>query len=186
MDEERAAYLDLVLVGGREPTTIVQVPYDPRWPLRFHDLAARVHRALGPAALAVEHIGSTAVAGLPAKPIVDMLLLVADVGDEPAYVPALEASGFALRVREERHRMLRTAARDVHLHVYEPGQPDVRDYLDLRDWLRASAADRDLYAATKARLARQAWVDMNEYADAKTDTVRQILGRARAWRCGPG
>ncbi len=83
-----------------------------------------------------------------------------------------------------RFRLRRTAARDVHLHVYEPDRPEVRDYLDLRDWLRVDVDDRDLYAAEKRWLAQQQWRDMNGYADAKTGVIRDILTRARAWRAG--
>ena len=184
MDEERAAYLDRVLIGGREAAVISVVDYDERWPVRFRAIAERVRQALGADALDVEHIGSTSVPGLAAKPIVDVLLTVADVGDEAAYVPALESAGFLLRVREPAHRMVRTPARDVHVHVYEPGRPEVRDYIDLRDWLRVDAEDRELYAATKRRLARQQWNDMNDYADAKTEVVHDLLTRARAWRAG--
>lgn len=184
MDEERAAYLDRVLIGGREPAEISVVDYDERWPVRFREIAARVRRALGEDALGVEHIGSTSVPGLAAKPIVDVLLTVADVSSEAAYLPALKSAGFLLRVREPEHRMVRTPARDVHVHVYEPGRPEVRDYLDLRDWLRVDAQDRDLYAATKRMLARRRWNDMNDYADAKTEVVHDLLARARAWRAG--
>jgi GrpB-like predicted nucleotidyltransferase (UPF0157 family) len=90
--------------------------------------------------------------------------------------------GFVLRVREPGHRMLRTVGRDTHLHVYEPARAEVRDYLDLRDWLRTDAEDRALYAAEKRRLAEQQWRDMNDYADAKTDIIRDILTRGRVWR----
>ncbi len=90
-----------------------------------------------------------------------------------------------LRVREPDHRMLRTRMRDVHLHVYEPDASiEVRDYLDLRDWLRIDAADREIYAATKRRLAQQSWRDRNDYADARSEVIRDVLGRARAWRAG--
>jgi GrpB-like predicted nucleotidyltransferase (UPF0157 family) len=180
--DDRDAYLDRVLIRGREPATIRIVDYDTRWPGRFQRIAEAVRRALGEKALAVEHIGSTSVPGLAAKPIIDVVLTVSDVTDEAAYVPPLEGVGFVLRVREREHRMLRTPARDVHVHVYEPDRGEVRDYLDLRDWLRVSPEDRELYAATKRRLARQRWGDMNDYADAKTDVVLAILGRARAWR----
>lgn len=180
--QDRDAYLNAVLIGGREPVTITVVDYDQTWPVRFAHLRARIQAALGRQALAVEHIGSTSVPGLAAKPIVDMLLTVADVADEDAYVPALEGAGFVLRVREPGHRMLRTPDKDVHVHVYEPADQAVADYLDLRDWLRESAADRALYAATKRDLARRAWVDMNDYAEAKTEVIQAILARARAWR----
>ncbi len=113
-----------------------------------------------------------------------MLLTVADVTADGLYVPVLEAVGFELRVREPDHRMLRTRMRDVHLHVYKPDRAEVRDYLDLRDWLRVDAADRELYATTKRRLAQQSWRDMNDYAEAKSEVIRDILGRARGWRAG--
>jgi GrpB-like predicted nucleotidyltransferase (UPF0157 family) len=184
VDGDRDAYLDSVLIGGRELVAITVVDYDERWPQRFRDIAERVRQALGDVAVGVEHIGSTSVPGLAAKPIVDVLLTVDDVSKEATYLPALTSAGFMLRVREPEHRMLRTPARDVHLHVYEPDRPEVRDYLDLRDWLRIDADDRELYAATKRRLARKQWADMNDYADAKTDVVRDVLVRARAWRDG--
>ncbi len=182
MGSDRDAYLDQVLIGGREPAVINVVDYDELWPSRFRELAGRVRRALGTRALGVEHIGSTSVPGLAAKPIIDMLLTVADVTDEAAYVPALEATELELRVREPEHRMLRTPTRDVHLHVYEPAHAAVRDYLDLRDWLTVDRADRELYALTKRRLSQQSWRDMNDYADAKSDVIRDVLCRARAWR----
>ena len=186
MSSDRDAHLDQVLIGGREPAVIVVADHDPAWAARFQELAGRVRAALGPTALRVEHIGSTSVPGLAAKPIIDALLVVADVTDEAAYVPALEAIGLVLRTREPEHRMLRTPARDVHLHVYEPGHSAVGDSLDLRDWLTVDAADRDLSAATKRRLAERSWRDMNDYADAKTEVVQAVLGRARAWRAGAG
>lgn len=182
MEEDRKAYLDQVLIGGREPAGITVVDYDDRWPLQFEHTAERIRRALGDGAIGIEHIGSTAVPGLSAKSVVDILLTLADVTDEAAYVPALESIGFVLRVREPEHRMLRTPTRDVHLHVYEPDHTEVRNYLDLRDWLRVNAADRELYASTKRRLAQQDWSDMNHYADAKSDVVGEILTRAKAWR----
>ena len=182
VSSNRDAHLDRMLIGGRESAVIVVVDYDPRWPSRFEEVAGRVGRELGVRALGVQHIGSTSVPGLAAKPVIDMLLTVVDVTDEAAYVPALEAAGLELRVREPGHRMLRTPARDVHLHVYEPAHAAVQDYLDLRDWLTVDGADRVLYAVTKRRLAQQSWRDMNDYADAKSEVIQDVLGRARAWR----
>lgn len=182
MSAEMDAELDAVLIGGREMRPIVIVDYDNEWPHRFEELALQVKDALGNEALSVEHIGSTAVPGLAAKPIVDMLLVVHDVTDEGAYVTPLEQKGFVLRVREPRHRMLRTTEKDVHIHVFEPESQEIKDYRDLRDWLRINEADRDLYAVTKKKLAQQRWSDMNYYADAKSSVVQQILGRARDWR----
>ncbi|MGO4104725.1 GrpB family protein [Leifsonia sp. YAF41] len=182
MSAEMDARLDEVLIGGREERPIVIVDSDDEWPKRFEQLAYQIKNALGNGALSVEHIGSTAVPGLAAKPIIDMLLIVPDVTDESAYVTPLESKGFFLRVREPRHRMLRTTEKDVHVHVLEPESEEIDDYRDLRDWLRINSADRGLYATTKERLAQQRWSDMNYYADAKSAVVQQILCRARDWR----
>ena len=174
--------LDSVLIGGREPFTPVISDYDPAWPARFAELEVRIRSTLGDAALAIEHIGSTSVPHLAAKPIIDVLVVVADVDEEWSYVTALEDAGFVLRVREAGHRMFRTPGRDVHIHVYSSGDQAITDYLDLRDWLRVDESDRTLYADVKRDLARRPWSDMNHYAEAKSDVIRQALGRARAWR----
>ena len=183
-DEDHDRYLDSVLIGGREQACIIIANYDATWPERYADLQRRVEQALAATALSVEHIGSTSVPGLAAKPIIDMLLVVRSVDDEAAYVEALEQVGFILRVREPGHRMFRTPERDVHLHVYAQGDQAVADYLDLRDWLRESESDRALYQATKMDLAQRQWSDMNYYAAAKSDVIRDVLGRAKAWRSG--
>ena len=177
--------LDGVLIGGREKVEIVVVDYDPAWPERFAALADTVRTALGDTALRIEHIGSTAVPGLAAKPIIDLLVVVEDVADEAAYVPALEAAGFQLRVREPDHRMLRTPARDVHVHLWEDDD-EQRRHLLFRDWLREDADDRERYAAVKRELARREWGDMNDYADAKSPVITEITARAEAWAAATG
>jgi GrpB-like predicted nucleotidyltransferase (UPF0157 family) len=133
----------------------------------------------------VEHIGSTSVPGLAAKPIVDVLLVVEDSGDEASYLPALEGAGYVLRVREpgfEEHRMLRAPAKDVHLHVYSVGSPEIGRYLLLRERLREDEEDRELYARTKRELARRDWPSMQQYAEAKTEVIEGIISRAAAAR----
>ncbi|XAS64256.1 GrpB family protein [Pseudarthrobacter sp. So.54] len=182
MKSEADAHVDAVLIGGREERAIVIVDYDLSWPQRFEALARTILDAAGERAVSVEHIGSTAVPGLAAKPIIDILLTVMDVEDEAAYIPALEEAGFVLRVREAGHRMLRTPAKDVHVHVFRPGDDAVPPYRELRDWLRIDETDRALYANTKKMLARKQWSDMNDYADAKTDVISQILAHAKVSR----
>jgi len=167
-----------VLVGGRERRDIVLVDHDPRWADRFEHERSRIRTALGTLAVRVEHVGSTAVPGLAAKPIVDILLTVHDVEDDGSYSPALRRAGYVLRVREPGHRMLRSPDLDVHVHVWDDDHPAAGAHLAFRDRLRAEPADRDLYAATKRRLAGQDWPTMNDYAAAKTDVIRDILTRA--------
>lgn len=111
--------------------------------------------------LSIEHIGSTSVPGLAAKPIIDILLTVEDVDPERIFLGMLESAGFELRVREAGHCMMRTAARDVHIHVFSANSSVISDYLDFRDWLRGDKLDRNLYSTTKKRLAQQQWPDMN-------------------------
>jgi GrpB-like predicted nucleotidyltransferase (UPF0157 family) len=172
------ARLDAVLIGGRERRAVVIAEPDPAWPARFARERERIAAALGAAALRIEHIGSTAVPGLPAKPIVDVLVEVADAEDEPAFVPALERAGYVLRVREPGHRMLRTPELDVHVHVWTAGGEEARRHLAFRDRLRASDADRAAYAALKRELAAREWDDINHYAEAKGPLIREIEARA--------
>lgn len=175
---ERDAYLDQVLVGGRERRRIVIIDYDPAWPARFELERDRVRRALGPVALRIEHIGSTAVPGLGAKPIVDLLVVVEDPDDDATLVPPMEAAGYELRVREPAHRMFRTPERDVHVHFWRNGTPDVERQLRFRDRLRESAEDRRAYEQLKRELASREWADMNHYADAKGELIDAILAGA--------
>ena len=170
-----------ILIGGVERRAIVIADYDPTWPAKFQRHAKIVAGALGAAALRIEHIGSTSVPGLAAKPIIDMLLVVENPTDESAYLPTLEQAGYVLRVREpdwHQHRMFRTPELDVHLHVYSRGCPEIERLIALRERLRANAADRQLYEATKRTLATRGWPDMNAYAQAKTDVIERILAAA--------
>jgi GrpB-like predicted nucleotidyltransferase (UPF0157 family) len=156
--------------------------YDPGWPDRYASLARGIRAALGDAAVRVEHVGSTAVPGLVAKPIVDIVLAVADSADEAAYVPSLEPEGYALRIREPswyEHRMLKGGDEDVNLHVFSAGCPEIDRMLLFRDRLRADPAERDRYAAVKRELAARRWRHVQNYADAKTAVVEEILARAR-------
>jgi GrpB-like predicted nucleotidyltransferase (UPF0157 family) len=169
------------IIGPDGPVDIVVVDYDPAWPARYELERAKVVEALGDRALEVHHMGSTSVPGLAAKPIIDMNLAVADSGDEDAYVPDLIAAGYEMRVRDpgwHEHRMLRTPAHDVHLHVFTVGSSEIARNVRFRDRLRADDADRGLYQATKRELAARDWPTMQHYADAKTEVVADILSRA--------
>jgi GrpB-like predicted nucleotidyltransferase (UPF0157 family) len=165
------------LIGGREARAIVVVEYDPAWADRFEVERARITAAL-PGVRGVEHVGSTSVPGLAAKPIIDIVVVAA--GPIEDAVAPLEGAGYVLRVREPDHRMLRTAARDVHVHLWA-GADEFRRHLLFRDWLREDATDRARYAAVKRDLAAREWGDMNDYADAKSPIITEITARAEAW-----
>jgi GrpB-like predicted nucleotidyltransferase (UPF0157 family) len=175
VDPERNVEFEGALIGGREKREIVIVEYDPGWPVRFEFECERIQDALGRTAKRVEHIGSTAVPGLAAKPIIDVLLTVENPDDEQAYLPALEAAGFELRVREPGHRMFRTRERDVHIHVWGDSDPEVVRYLRFRDRLRQSPEAQHAYEQLKLDLAKRDWRDMNEYADAKGALIEALL-----------
>ncbi|MET0783280.1 MAG: GrpB family protein [Leifsonia flava] len=172
----------LELVGGAEALTVDLNDYDERWPEMYLEHRRRITDALAGSDVAIEHIGSTAVPGLAAKPIIDIVVAVDDITAEEDYLDALLAAGYELRVREPRHRLVRTPARDVHVHLYERDDPAIDAYLLLRDHLRSDATDRALYESTKRSLLSKRWDDMNDYADAKTDVILAITARARAAR----
>ncbi|HEV7129055.1 MAG TPA: GrpB family protein [Ktedonobacterales bacterium] len=161
--------------------------YDPQWPTLFAREAARINAALGERVRLLEHVGSTSVPGLAAKPRIDVLLVVPDSADEPAYVPAMEAAGYVLHVREPNwyeHRMFNRPDRAVNLHVFSPGCVEIERMLGFRDWLRTHPADRALYERTKRELAARTWKYTQNYADAKAAVVEEILARAQAGQAG--
>jgi GrpB-like predicted nucleotidyltransferase (UPF0157 family) len=166
-------------VHGPRPTRVTLVEHDPRWADRFAARAAELRRVLGDRARLIEHVGSTSVPGLAAKPIIDIVVGIDDPDDEPAYLPDLEAAGYDLRVREPQHRCLRAGGPDepVNLHCYPPDHVETRKYLVLRERLRASAEDRERYERVKRELAQREWPDINYYAEAKGPVIREILAR---------
>lgn len=174
-----------VTIGPRVPhnSTIYLAPYDPEWPSQYAELAAKIRAALGSDVLLLEHVGSTSVPGLSAKPKVDIILVVADSSDEPSYVPRLEAAGFTLRIREpgwHEHRMLKAPGIRCNLHVFSEGCVEIERMLLFRDWLRSHPEDKRRYEEAKHRLAAQTWEYTQNYADAKSGIVEEILARARA------
>jgi len=121
------------------------------------------------------------VPGLCAKPIIDILLVVKNSADEPSYVPALEAAGYRLQIREPEwfeHRMFKGPNTDINLHVFSEGASEIDRMLRFRDWLRSNESDREKYAQAKRSLAKNKWRHIQHYADAKTSIVRQIIDRA--------
>jgi len=172
-------------VGGPPPEyrEIVLSEYDPEWPKWFAQAESEIRLALGDTVLQFEHVGSTSVPGLAAKPLIDIDLVVADTNDEEAYVPKLEAAGYVLRVREPdwfEHRMLRGQDPPVNLHVFPTGCEEVERMLLFRDWLRTNEEDRERYARAKRELAAKEWKYVQNYADAKSEVVQEIMARAGA------
>ena len=170
---------------ARRPFRIRVVEYDDRWQGDFERLAALVREALGDRVLELDHIGSTSVPGLPAKPVIDVDMVVADPADEAAYVPDLESAGFVHTIREpwwHEHRLLKHTDPMTHLHVFAPDCPEVIRHRMFRDWLLAHDDDRERYAQAK----RAASAEVNarpgggtgmDYNLVKEPVVREIYDR---------
>ncbi len=175
-----------VVVGELKPhnAQITLLDYDPKWPELFEREAKRIYSILGDKVLQLEHVGSTSVPGLCAKPIIDMLLVVKDSTDESAYVPDLENSRYVLRIRETNwyeHRLFKGPDTDINLHVFSRGCPEIERMLRFRDWLKNNRDDRDKYARVKRDLAKQQWKYVQDYADAKSAIVQEIMERANTF-----
>ena len=161
--------------------TIHLAEYDPRWPRLYEREADRIRAALGPKALRIEHVGSTSVPGLAAKPVIDMVLVVADSSNESAYVPELDAAGYVLRIREpdwHEHRLFKGPETNVNVHTFSEGCDEVERMTSFRDWLRTHDDDRELYERSKRELAAREWKYVQNYADAKSAVVEEIVARA--------
>jgi GrpB-like predicted nucleotidyltransferase (UPF0157 family) len=170
-------------VGNPKPRTVTVIPYDAGWPAAFDDVRRRVLAALGDRVLALDHVGSTSVPGLAAKPVIDVDLTVADSADEAAYVPDLEAAGFELRLREpdwEEHRLLTDRDLTINLHVFSPGAVEPRRHLLFRQWLRGNSEDCERYAATKTELSARGFTNGMDYNNHKAALVYDIYERAFA------
>ncbi|MDF7664944.1 GrpB family protein [Bifidobacterium sp. ESL0745] len=174
-------------VGGVEPRRdIAVVPYDAAWSTVFERLREEIVESLGFGALSVEHIGSTSVPGLAAKPVIDIDVTVADSAEEQAYAPALEKLGFHLIIREPwwyGHRMFRGDDPACNLHVWSVGSPEAVRHLIFRNWLRHNPEDRNLYIAVKQEAAKYTTAEgglVSEYNQRKQDAIRSIYARAFA------
>jgi GrpB-like predicted nucleotidyltransferase (UPF0157 family) len=172
----------VALVGAlpRSWESIVVEDYDPAWVERFAAASSALREVLGGLIIEVEHVGSTSVPGLAAKPIIDIDLLVADTADESRYVPILETLGYRLVLREpwwHGHRMLVSSAEDINLHVWPQAAPEPIRHRLFRDWLRSHPEDRELYASTKRRLARETVDRPGDYSLAKNAVIDDIYTR---------
>ena len=172
------------IIGGdlEQLSALIEIrDYDAKWPERYAREARLIRSTLGDRVVRLEHAGSTSVPGLPAKPIIDIALEVPDSRNEAAYVPDLEAVDYILRAREPdwfEHRGFKSADKGVNLHVFSAGCLETDRMVAFRNHLRINAADRELYARAKRELASYAWTYMQQYADAKTAVVADIMTRA--------
>jgi GrpB-like predicted nucleotidyltransferase (UPF0157 family) len=183
MDESRFVEMFVGAPPEIHNSPITLLEYDPSWPELFRREARRIRSALGDKALLLEHVGSTSVPGLPAKPIIDILLVVGSSRDEASYVPQLEASGYVLRIREpgwHEHRLFKGPDTNINLHVFTRDDDEIERMLIFRDRLRKNSEDRELYLKAKRELAGKNWRYVQNYADAKSAIVEEIIMRARS------
>ena len=178
-------YLKKVTVGRRKShnAPIELVDYNPNWVDLFGKEAKRIKSILDNKVLQLEHVGSTSVPDLCAKPIIDILLVVADSSCESSYVPALESAGYILRIREPawyEHRLFKGPDTDINLHVFSEGALEINKMLRFRNWLRTNREDREKYAKVKRELAQNTWENVQDYADAKTEIIERIMKRANS------
>lgn len=185
MREASDDYMRAVTIGERRRVDgpIHLAEHDPAWQGLYEREASRIRGLLGGRVLLLEHVGSTSVAGLAAKPIIDVLLGVADPADEPAYAPAMEGGGYVLRIREpdwHEHRVFKGPDTDVNLHVFAADSPEIVRMIAFRDRLRTHDDERVRYETAKRELAAHDWTYVQEYADAKGEVVEAIIARALA------
>lgn len=155
--------------------------YDPVWPALYAREEERIRAILGERVRRLEHVGSTAVPGLAAKPVIDMMLAVPESADEPAYVPDMERAGYVLRIREAEwfeHRLFKGPQTNVNLHVFSEGCPEIERMVLFRDRLRSHDKERALYERAKRELAQREWKCVQNYADAKSEVIEAIIARA--------
>ncbi len=161
---------------------VIVVDYDPAWPARFEALRSRIAEAVREIALAIEHVGSTSVPGLAAKPVIDMTVVVASRDDIPATIERLAVIGYRHRGdlgitgREAFHAP--AGLPDHRLYVCAEDSAALANHLALRDWLRSHSDDALAYGALKQRLALQFRDDIDSYVDGKTDFIGAILAEA--------
>jgi GrpB-like predicted nucleotidyltransferase (UPF0157 family) len=182
-------FADSVAAGGRQvgparndPVEVVDP--DPAWPARFEEARGRLATSLGPAAVRIDHVGSTAVPGLAAKPVIDIQVSVPDVEDDAAYRERIEHVGVVLQWTEPGHRYFRAPPgqpRLWHIHVCSTGSAWERDHLLFRDYLRAHPETAAAYAQLKRELAARHRNGRLDYTDAKDPFIDAALERAAVW-----
>ncbi|MED1795245.1 GrpB family protein [Brevibacillus nitrificans] len=159
--------------------------YDATWKSLFRGVATRLRVSLGDSAVRIDHVGSTSVAGLAAKPIIDIQISVRNFDDISTYQPKIENVGFVLRKenpdRTKRYFREIPGNRRTHIHVREAGSYSEQVTLLFRDFLRAHPADCLRYAQEKHRLMELYRAERPKYVEGKGPIVWEILQKAHVW-----
>jgi GrpB-like predicted nucleotidyltransferase (UPF0157 family) len=164
---------------------IVIAPYDPEWPEWFSQVGSALRAALGPVALRIDHIGSTSVVGLDAKPVLDIQISVTDLELLEAFRVPLQSLGYVFQAenpeRTKRYFRESPGERRTHIHVRRAGSFSEQFALLFRDYLRAHPDDARSYAALKHRLAARFGEDRQGYVDAKDSFIWETIKKADGW-----
>ena len=169
---------------------VIVVSYDPQWPEAFDAAAGEVADALGLERQDVHHIGSTSIPGMAAKPVIDMLAVVADLASLDARVARMESLGyealgeFGIPGRRYFRRDNAAGERSHQAHAFLRGSPHVERHLAFRDFMRSHSDCAQNYADLKQRLAAAHPTDIEAYMDGKDAFIKEMEARALAWRCG--
>lgn len=161
------------------------VAYNPNWKSIFHELGTQLRHSLGDIALRIDHVGSTSIIGMDAKPIIDIQISVADLDDEILYRSSIESLRFVLRQEnpDKTKKYFREIPgnRRTHIHVRRYGSYSEQITLLFRDYLRAHAEDCKKYALEKHRLMELYKNDRPKYVEGKGPIIWEILQRAHIW-----
>lgn len=183
--EHRADQPGHSLVNGR----VAIVSHDPKWPYLFQQEADRIRHALGDRVRLIEHVGSTAVPDLDAKPCIDVQMAVPEPDDRSTYLPALEEIGYVLFAPStdwHDHPILKGTRVNVNLHVFCEGSAGLDSMRLFRDFLIADAQARERYAVVKRELGERRWDQIRDYVRAKAGIITELLAQARKWKAERG
>ena len=174
--------------AARPMPRIVLVPHNPAWQEEFERESSAVAPAFGDLLVSLHHIGSTAIPDIEAKPVIDMLAVVTDIGGVDEQNPKFEELGyeamgeFGIPGRRYFRKDSVSGERTHQIHAFQAGSPEVDRHLAFRDFLRAHPHHAKQYAALKRQLAEQYPNDMTEYTGGKSEFIKEMDARAAAWR----
>ncbi|MFN2145453.1 MAG: GrpB family protein [Anaerolineales bacterium] len=171
------------------PSIVELHPYNPNWAAMYQSEEAILKPIIGDQLVTIEHIGSTSIPGIKAKPIIDILIVVLDIDSIQRLIPAMETIGYQHRGElgisgRQYFRKDTDSVRSHHVHIYQQGHEAITKHLNFRDYLRTHPARAQAYSQLKEGLAAKYREDRAAYTDAKTEFIEETNQLAAAWREG--
>lgn len=161
---------------------VTVTPYNESWPAAFENAAAEIREILEPICLDVQHIGSTAVPGLAAKPVIDLLVIVLDIEEVDLFEDAFRKLGYRAKGENglpgRRYFERGGNKRTHHVHCYEQGDAEIFRHLAFRDFLKENSQIAAAYGELKVKLAKQHPLDIEQYINGKQEMVQEIEKKA--------